>query len=127
MQVKSPFKNEQTSPQEQAKSQFSKRKSCVDSCRNFLGKTESNLHYCVEGCRIKSTKRIYECVYEKCNDLGNGIPKDTSKEQYNDCVQNCKSIRKRTNQSAKSTTTTTSTTNDDLVDDVNIVPITSNF
>jgi len=65
-------------------------KTCIQTCRRLLFRGDKDLNYCIEGCRIRIYRKIYDCVYEQCNDNGNGIPGKFSREQYHQCVYLCK-------------------------------------
>ncbi|XP_054153039.1 uncharacterized protein LOC128951790 [Oppia nitens] len=65
-------------------------KNCIQTCRRLLFRGDKDLNYCIEGCRIRIYRKIYECVYEQCNEKGNGIPTKFSREQYHQCVYLCK-------------------------------------
>lgn len=82
-------------------------KDCIQTCRRLLFRGDRDLNYCIEGCRIRIYRKIYECVYDQCNDKGNGIPTKYSREQYHQCVYLCKVKPKI--RAPKSTTTTTTT------------------
>lgn len=85
-------------------------KDCIQTYRRLLFRGDRDLNYCIEGCRIKIYRKIYECVYEQCNEKGNGIPTKFSREQYHQCVYLCKVKPKVKPQPSTTSTTSTTTT-----------------
>ena len=84
-------------------------KDCIQTCRRLLFRGDRDLNYCIEGCRIRIYRKIYECVYDQCNEKGNGIPTKFSREQYHQCVYLCK-VKPKIKPTKPSTTITTTTT-----------------
>lgn len=86
-------------------------KDCIQTCRRLLFRGDRDLNYCIEGCRIRIYRRIYECVFDQCNEKGNGIPTKFSREQYHQCVYLCKVKPKiKASSSTRQPTFTTTTT-----------------